>query len=144
MIEVDGEPVVIHSRVPPSRERDWFSSPRTAAGAGAVSGAGGAGEHHHGRTLERDATFGMLNRKSPVDFDGDAIALLNIRVPHSRRSVPGGLSGGKSAKALLISRWGHRSAHSDPWTNRRGGGRRREKRDLPHHEPDGAPRAWRF
>lgn len=54
-------------------------------------------------TLERDATFGMLNRKKAQSISDDAIALLNIRVPHSQVRA-GGLSGGNQQK-LLISRW---------------------------------------
>ena len=54
-------------------------------------------------TRERDATFGMLNRKKAQAISADAIALRNIRVPPSQVRA-GGLSGGNQQK-LLISRW---------------------------------------
>ena len=54
-------------------------------------------------TLERDANWGMLNRKKAQSISDDAIQLLNIRVPHAQVRA-GGLSGGNQQK-LLISRW---------------------------------------
>ncbi|PLM10474.1 D-xylose ABC transporter ATP-binding protein, partial [Klebsiella pneumoniae] len=54
-------------------------------------------------TLERDATWGMLNRRKAQTISDDAIQLLNIRVPHAQVRA-GGLSGGNQQK-LLISRW---------------------------------------
>ena len=54
-------------------------------------------------TLERDARWGMLNRKKAQTLSDDAISLLNIRVPHAQVRA-GGLSGGNQQK-LLISRW---------------------------------------
>ncbi|MCV4656294.1 D-xylose ABC transporter ATP-binding protein, partial [Escherichia coli] len=44
-------------------------------------------------TLERDATWGMLNRRKAQTISDDAIQLLNIRVPHAQVRA-GGLSGG--------------------------------------------------
>lgn len=35
-------------------------------------------------TLERDATWGMLNRRKAQTISDDAIQLLNIRVPHAQ------------------------------------------------------------
>ena len=49
-------------------------------------------------TLERDACYGLLDRKKARAISDDAINRLNIRVP------AGGLSGGNQQK-LLISRW---------------------------------------
>ncbi|WP_279050418.1 sugar ABC transporter ATP-binding protein [Cedecea davisae] len=54
-------------------------------------------------TLERDAHYGMLDRKKAQTISDDAISLLNIRVPHAQVRA-GGLSGGNQQK-LLISRW---------------------------------------
>ncbi|CAK6491695.1 Ribose import ATP-binding protein RbsA [Pantoea sp. Nvir] len=54
-------------------------------------------------TLERDASYGLLNRRKGRKIAGDAIATLNIRVPHAQVRA-GGLSGGNQQK-LLISRW---------------------------------------
>ena len=92
MIEVDGEPVVIHSprAAIDNKEQGLFLELA-------------AQENITMATLERDATFGMLNRKKAQTISDDAIALLNIRVPHSQVRA-GGLSGGNQQK-LLISRW---------------------------------------
>ncbi len=54
-------------------------------------------------TLERDANYGMLDRKKAQAISDDAIQLLQIRVPHAQVRA-GGLSGGNQQK-LLISRW---------------------------------------
>lgn len=54
-------------------------------------------------TLERDASYGMLNRRKGQSIASEAIASLNIRVPHAQVRA-GGLSGGNQQK-LLISRW---------------------------------------
>jgi ribose transport system ATP-binding protein len=54
-------------------------------------------------TLERDAMYGLLNRKKAQSISDDAISTLNIRVPHAQVRA-GGLSGGNQQK-LLISRW---------------------------------------
>ncbi|KKW51070.1 sugar ABC transporter ATP-binding protein [Pantoea stewartii] len=54
-------------------------------------------------TLERDAQYGMLNRRQARKIASEAIAALNIRVPHALVRA-GGLSGGNQQK-LLISRW---------------------------------------
>ena len=54
-------------------------------------------------TIERDASYGLLDRKKAQSISDDAIKLLNIRVPHSQVRA-GGLSGGNQQK-LLISRW---------------------------------------
>ena len=101
VIEIDGEPVVIHS-------------PRAAI----ELGIGFLTENHKEQglflemaaqenitmaTLERDARWGMLNRKKAQTVSDDAISLLNIRVPHAQVRA-GGLSGGNQQK-LLISRW---------------------------------------
>lgn len=101
VIEVDGEPVVIHS-------------PRTAIdlGIGFLTENRkeqglfldlAAQENITMATLERDASYGMLDRKKGQSISDDAIKLLNIRVPHSQVRA-GGLSGGNQQK-LLISRW---------------------------------------
>jgi ribose transport system ATP-binding protein len=90
MIEVDGEPVVIHSRARPSKTASVFS-PRTARSRG-VSGAGGAGEHHYGDAGAR-RHLRLAEPQKAQSISDDAIALLNIRVPHSQVRA-GGLSGG--------------------------------------------------
>jgi len=54
-------------------------------------------------TLERDASYGMLNRRKSRKIASEAISSLNIRVPHALVRA-GGLSGGNQQK-LLISRW---------------------------------------
>lgn len=54
-------------------------------------------------TLERDASFGLLNRRKGQKIANDAIDTLNIRVPHAQVRA-GGLSGGNQQK-LLVSRW---------------------------------------
>ncbi|QKJ87654.1 ribose transport system ATP-binding protein [Paramixta manurensis] len=54
-------------------------------------------------TIERDANYGLLNRRKGQKISGEAIQSLNIRVPHAQVRA-GGLSGGNQQK-LLISRW---------------------------------------
>lgn len=54
-------------------------------------------------TLERDASYGVLNRRKSRKIASEAISSLNIRVPHALVRA-GGLSGGNQQK-LLISRW---------------------------------------
>lgn len=54
-------------------------------------------------TLERDARFGLLNRRRAFGISSEAIRTLNIRVPHALVRA-GGLSGGNQQK-LLVSRW---------------------------------------
>ena len=101
VIEIDGEPVVIHS---PREAIDlgigFLTENRKEQGLFLELAAQ---ENITMATLERDATFGMLNRKKAQAISDDAIALLNIRVPHSQVRA-GGLSGGNQQK-LLISRW---------------------------------------
>jgi len=101
MIEVDGEPVVIHSpRAAIDHGIGFLTENRKEQGLFLELAAQ---ENITMATLERDATFGMLNRKKAQSISDDAIALLNIRVPHSQVRA-GGLSGGNQQK-LLISRW---------------------------------------
>ncbi|WNI77313.1 sugar ABC transporter ATP-binding protein [Enterobacter ludwigii] len=101
MIEVDGEPVVIHSpRAAIDNGIGFLTENRKEQGLFLELAAQ---ENITMATLERDATFGMLNRKKAQTISDDAIALLNIRVPHSQVRA-GGLSGGNQQK-LLISRW---------------------------------------
>ena len=54
-------------------------------------------------TIERDAHYGLLNRRKGQSISGEAIRTLNIRVPHALVRA-GGLSGGNQQK-LLIARW---------------------------------------
>ncbi|MFH8134896.1 sugar ABC transporter ATP-binding protein [Pantoea osteomyelitidis] len=54
-------------------------------------------------TLERDASYGLLDRRKAQKISSEAIKTLNIRVPHAQVRA-GGLSGGNQQK-LLISRW---------------------------------------
>jgi ABC-type sugar transport system ATPase subunit len=101
MIEVDGEPVVIHSpRAAIDHGIGFLTENRKEQGLFLELAAQ---ENITMATLERDATWGWLNRKKAQSISDDAIALLNIRVPHSQVRA-GGLSGGNQQK-LLISRW---------------------------------------
>jgi ribose transport system ATP-binding protein len=91
MIEVDGEPVVIHSpRAAIENGIGFLTENRKEQGLFLELAAQ---ENITMATLERDATFGWLNRKKAQSISDDAIALLNIRVPHSQVRA-GGLSGG--------------------------------------------------
>jgi ribose transport system ATP-binding protein len=90
MIEVDGEPVVIHSpRAAIENGIGFLTENRKEQGLFLELAAQ---ENITMATLERDATFGMLNRKKPSPFPMTP-SLLNIRVPHSQVRA-GGLSGG--------------------------------------------------
>ena len=101
MIEVDGEPVVIHSpRAAIENGIGFLTENRKEQGLFLELAAQ---ENITMATLERDATFGWLNRKKAQSISDDAIALLNIRVPHSQVRA-GGLSGGNQQKAIL-GRW---------------------------------------
>ncbi len=101
MIEVDGEPVVIHSpREAIEHGIGYLTENRKEQGLFLELAAA---ENITMATLERDANWGMLNRKKAQSISDDAIQLLNIRVPHAQVRA-GGLSGGNQQK-LLISRW---------------------------------------
>ena len=101
MIEVDGEPVVIHSpRAAIDNGIGFLTENRKEQGLFLELAAQ---ENITMATLERDATFGMLNRKKAQSISDDAIALLNIRVPHSQVRA-GGLSGGNQQK-VVIAKW---------------------------------------
>jgi len=54
-------------------------------------------------TVERDARYGLMNRRKAQTLAQQSIQALNIRVPHAQVRA-GGLSGGNQQK-LLISRW---------------------------------------
>ena len=101
VIEIDGEPVVIHS---PREAIDlgigFLTENRKEQGLFLELAAQ---ENITMATLERDANWGMLNRRKAQTISDDAIQLLNIRVPHAQVRA-GGLSGGNQQK-LLISRW---------------------------------------
>ena len=101
VIEIDGEPVVIHS---PREAIDlgigFLTENRKEHGLFLELAAQ---ENITMATLERDANWGMLNRRKAQTISDDAIQLLNIRVPHAQVRA-GGLSGGNQQK-LLISRW---------------------------------------
>lgn len=101
VIEIDGEPVVIHS---PREAIDlgigFLTENRKEQGLFLELAAQ---ENITMATLERDANWGMLDRKKAQTISDDAIQLLNIRVPHAQVRA-GGLSGGNQQK-LLISRW---------------------------------------
>ena len=81
VIEIDGEPVVIHS---PREAIDlgigFLTENRKEQGLFLELAAQ---ENITMATLERDAT-GMLNRRKAQTISDDAIQLLNIRVPHAR------------------------------------------------------------
>lgn len=101
VIEIDGEPVVIHSpRAAIELGIGFLTENRKEQGLFLEMEAQ---ENITMATLERDARWGMLNRKKAQTLSDDAISLLNIRVPHAQVRA-GGLSGGNQQK-LLISRW---------------------------------------
>lgn len=101
IIEIDGEPVVIHSpRAAIELGIGFLTENRKEQGLFLEMAAQ---ENITMATLERDARWGMLNRKKAQTLSDDAISLLNIRVPHAQVRA-GGLSGGNQQK-LLISRW---------------------------------------
>ncbi|CAM6263381.1 ABC-type sugar transport system, ATPase component [Klebsiella quasipneumoniae subsp. similipneumoniae] len=101
VIEIDGEPVVIHSpREAIDHGIGFLTENRKEQGLFLELAAQ---ENITMATLERDATWGMLNRRKAQTISDDAIQLLNIRVPHAQVRA-GGLSGGNQQK-LLISRW---------------------------------------
>lgn len=101
VIEIDGEPVVIHSpRAAIELGIGFLTENRKEQGLFLEMAAQ---ENITMATLERDARWGMLNRKKAQTLSNDAISLLNIRVPHAQVRA-GGLSGGNQQK-LLISRW---------------------------------------
>ncbi|MEX9825997.1 sugar ABC transporter ATP-binding protein [Raoultella planticola] len=101
VIEIDGEPVVIHSpRAAIELGIGFLTENRKEQGLFLEMAAQ---ENITMATLERDARWGMLNRKKAQTVSDDAISLLNIRVPHAQVRA-GGLSGGNQQK-LLISRW---------------------------------------
>ncbi|BBQ80821.1 ribose import ATP-binding protein RbsA [Raoultella ornithinolytica] len=101
VIEIDGEPVVIHSpRAAIELGIGFLTENRKEQGLFLEMAAQ---ENITMATLERDARWGMLNRKKAQTLSDDAISLLNIRVPHAQVRA-GGLSGGNQQK-LLISRW---------------------------------------
>lgn len=91
MIEVDGEPVVIHSpREAIDHGIGFLTENRKEQGLFLELAAA---ENITMATLERDANWGMLDRKKAQAISDDAIKLLNIRVPHAQVRA-GGLSGG--------------------------------------------------
>lgn len=101
VIEIDGEPVVIDSpRAAIELGIGFLTENRKEQGLFLEMAAQ---ENITMATLERDARWGMLNRKKAQTLSDDAISLLNIRVPHAQVRA-GGLSGGNQQK-LLISRW---------------------------------------
>lgn len=101
VIEIDGEPVVIHSpRAAIELGIGFLTENRKEQGLFLEMAAQ---ENITMATLERDARWGMLNRKKAQTLSDDAISLLNIRVPHAQVRA-GGLSGGNQQK-LLISSW---------------------------------------
>ena len=101
VIEIDGEPVVIHS---PREAIDlgigFLTENRKEQGLFLELAAQ---ENITMATLERDATWGMLNRRKAQTISDDAIQLLNIRVPHAQVRA-GGLSGGNQQK-VAIGKW---------------------------------------
>ncbi|WAH51254.1 sugar ABC transporter ATP-binding protein [Pseudescherichia vulneris] len=101
VIEIDGEPVVIHSpRAAIDLGIGFLTENRKEQGLFLELAAA---ENITMATLERDANYGMLDRKKAQAISDDAIQLLQIRVPHAQVRA-GGLSGGNQQK-LLISRW---------------------------------------
>lgn len=87
MIEVDGEPVVIHSpREAIDHGIGFLTENRKEQGLFLELAAA---ENITMATLERDANWGMLDRKKAQAISDDAIQLLNIRVPHARYARAG-------------------------------------------------------
>ncbi len=82
VIEIDGEPVVIHS---PREAIDlgigFLTENRKEQGLFLELAA--RGKHHHGDAGAR-RDLGMLNRRKAQTISDDAIQLLNIRVPHAQ------------------------------------------------------------
>lgn len=100
-IEIDGQPVVIHSpREAIERGIGFLTENRKEQGLFLEMAAA---DNITMATLERDASYGLLDRKKAQTISDEAIASLNIRVPHAQVRA-GGLSGGNQQK-LLISRW---------------------------------------
>ncbi|MDY0997723.1 sugar ABC transporter ATP-binding protein [Pantoea agglomerans] len=100
-IWIDGEKVTIHSpRDAIARGIGFLTENRKEQGLFLEMAAQ---ENIVMATLERDASYGMLNRRKGQTIASVAIASLNIRVPHAQVRA-GGLSGGNQQK-LLISRW---------------------------------------
>jgi ribose transport system ATP-binding protein len=100
-IWIDGEKVTIHSpRDAIARGIGFLTENRKEQGLFLEMAAQ---ENIVMATLERDASIGLLNRRKGQTIASEAIASLNIRVPHAQVRA-GGLSGGNQQK-LLISRW---------------------------------------
>ena len=100
-IWIDGEKVVIHSpRDAIARGIGFLTENRKEQGLFLEMAAQ---ENIVMATLERDARYGLLNRRKGQKIARDAIDTLHIRVPHAQVRA-GGLSGGNQQK-LLISRW---------------------------------------
>ena len=100
-IEIDGQPVTIHTpREAIGHGIGFLTENRKEQGLFLEMAAA---ENITMATLERDASYGLLDRKKAQTISDEAIASLNIRVPHAQVRA-GGLSGGNQQK-LLISRW---------------------------------------
>lgn len=101
MVEIDGKPANIHSpRDAIALGIGFLTENRKEQGLFLDLAAH---ENIVMATLERDARYGLMNRRKAKTISNDAINLLNIRVPHAQVRA-GGLSGGNQQK-LLISRW---------------------------------------
>jgi ribose transport system ATP-binding protein len=100
-LEIDGHPVKIHSPRDAIRHGIGFLTENRKEQGLFLELA--AQDNITMATLERDAHYGLLDRKKAQIISDDAIKLLNIRVPHAQVRA-GGLSGGNQQK-LLISRW---------------------------------------
>jgi ribose transport system ATP-binding protein len=82
VIEIDGEPVVIHSpRAAIDLGIGFLTENRKEQGLFLELAAQ---ENITMATIERDASYGLLDRKKAQSISDDAIKLLNIRVPHSQ------------------------------------------------------------
>lgn len=100
-IEIDGVPLVIHSPREAIRHGIGFLTENRKEQGLFLELA--AQDNITMATLERDACYGLLDRKKARAISDDAINRLNIRVPHAQVRARG-LSGGNQQK-LLISRW---------------------------------------
>ncbi|MBE5252502.1 sugar ABC transporter ATP-binding protein [Mixta sp. Marseille-Q2057] len=100
-IWVDGEKVSVHSpRDAIARGIGFLTENRKEQGLFLEMAAQ---ENIVMATLERDASYGLLNRRKGQQIASNDIENLNIRVPNAQVRA-GGLSGGNQQK-LLISRW---------------------------------------
>ena len=107
MIEVDGEPVVIHPRAAIENGIGFHREPQ---GAGAISGAGGAGEHHHGDAgARRHLRLAEPQKRSRFPMTPSPCSISACRI---LRCAQAG-SPAATSKTADLPLGGDRPAHSD-------------------------------